>query len=533
MHNLNSTELRPSTPASCFSDQSRLNRNRQFSCSNKSDRKTETINKKINMKLHTLTLVSILVICTGLLPNTKAITPAPDGGYPNFNTAEGQNALLSLDTGTGFANTAVGSFSLQSNVDTSFNTGVGAGTLSLNTGNENTAVGAAALLLNATGEANTAVGVGALLNNSTGEANTAIGDSALSSNTTGSSNTANGALALLSNTIGSDNTANGDNALESNTTGNSNTANGVAALADNTTGGENTATGVSALAGNTTGNENTATGVAALVDNTEGNFNTATGLSALHDNTSGSSNTAVGDHALFQNIVGSGNTAVGAGALSSVAAGSSNTALGQNAGHNHFKSDSNNIDVGADVEGVAGESNTIRIGNPDITATVIRGISGQTIPSGATVLVAANGQLGTATSSKRFKNEIKPMDEASEALFLLKPVIFRYKKEIDPAGAQQFGLVAEDVEKISPDLVVRDEQGQVNTVRYDAVNAMLLNEFLKEHQTVREQGKTIADLKRAISALTATVKDQAAEVQEVRTRLQTSKPATKVVLNNP
>src|SRR5262249_49309015 len=188
----------------------------------------------------------------------------------------------------------------------------------------------------------------------------------------------------------------------------------------------------------TNGSYNTATGVAALLNNIDGNSNTATGLSALHDNTSGSSNTAEGDHALFENVSGSGNTAIGAGALSGVGTGNSNVAIGENAGDNLSGSDSNNIDIGANVEGVGGESNTIRIGNPDITTTIVRGISGQTIPSGATVLVAANGQLGTATSSKRFKDEITPMDKASEALFSLKPVTFRYKNEIDPAGARQF-----------------------------------------------------------------------------------------------
>ena len=492
-------------------------------------------------------LVILTVASTILLPNVHAVNPPPDGGYPGFNTAEGQNALLSLDTSTGLANTAVGAFSLQSSVGASFNTGVGAGTLSLNTGNDNTAVGAAALLLNTTGEDNTAVGVDALLNNTIGEANTAIGESALLSNTTGASNTATGALALLANTTGESNTATGDNALASNTTGSLNTANGVAALFGNTTGGENTATGISALAGNTTGNENTATGVAALIDNTEGSFNTATGLSALHDNTLGSSNTADGDHALFENNDGSGNTAVGAGALSSISAGSSNTALGENAGHNHFKDDSNNIDIGADVDGVAGESNTIRIGNTDITDTFIKGISGTTVASGATVLVAANGHLGTVTSSERFKEEIKPMDKASEALFSLKPVTFRYKKEIDPAGTQQFGLVAEDVEKISPDLVVRDEKGVVNTVRYDQVNAMLLNEFLKEHRKVqrqsgmlenqarkiRDQETTIAELKKEMETVVVMLKEQESQIQGVSAQIEMSKPATSVVLNNP
>ena len=470
-------------------------------------------------------LVILTLASAMLLPEAHAVNPPPDGGYPEFNTAEGQNALLSLDTSTGFANTAVGALSLQSSVDASFNTGVGAGTLALNTGNDNTAVGAAALLLNTTGEDNTAIGVDALLNNTIGEANTAIGESALLSNTTGASNTATGALALLANTTGESNTATGDNALASNTTGSLNTANGVAALFGNTTGGENTATGISALAGNTTGNENTATGVAALIDNTDGSFNTATGLSALHDNTLGSSNTADGDHALFGNIGGNGNTAIGSGALSSIGTGNSNVAVGENAGDNLSGSDSNNIDIGANVDGVSGESNTIRIGNTDITDTFIKGISGTTVASGAAVLVAANGHLGTATSSKRFKEEIKPMDKASEALFSLKPVTFRYKKEIDPVGTQQFGLVAEDVEKISPDLVVRDENGMVNTVRYDQVNAMLLNEFLKEHRTVKDQ-------KQQMAAITATVREQALQIQKVSAELDVQKPATQTVVDN-
>jgi Chaperone of endosialidase len=446
--------------------------------------------------------------CLALSPWAKAVSPPPDGGYPNFNTAEGQNALLSLDTSTGFANTAVGALSLQSSVDASFNTGVGAGTLPLNTGNDNTAVGAAALLLNTTGEANTAVGVDALLNNTIGEANTATGDSALFSNTTGGSNTANGDLALFSNTVGTDNTAIGDSALASNTNGSANTASGVAALVGNTIGGSNTATGVSALAGNTTGNNNTATGVAALVDNNNGNLNTAIGDSALHDNTLGNSNTADGASALFQNVGGSGNTAIGSGALSSIATGDSNVAVGENAGENLSGSDSNNIDIGANVAGVAGENNTIRIGNSDVTTTIIRGISGQTISSGAAVLVAANGQLGTATSSEQFKEEIKPMDKASEALFFLKPVTFRYKTEIDPTRTQQFGLVAEDVEKISPDLVARDENGVVNTVRYDQVNAMLLNEFLKEHQKVQEQQTAITQLRQEMEVVVTRLEER-------------------------
>jgi len=351
-------------------------------------------------------LIIVMLAASTILPEAYAVNPPPDGGYPGFNTAEGQSALLSLDTSTGSANTAVGTFSLQSSVDASFNTGVGAGTLSLNTGNENTAVGAAALFLNTTGGGNTAVGVDALLNNTGADANTA-----------------NGAEALISNV--------------------------------------------------------------------EGSFNTATGFAALSLNVNGCCNTANGNNALFLST-GSGNTAVGFFALSNITTGSDDVAVGQNAGVNLTTSDSNNIDVGFNVGGVAGESNTIRIGNNDIADTFIRGISGTTIASGTTVLVASNGHLGTVTSSQRFKEDVTPMDKASEALFSFKPVTFRYKKEIDPAGTLQFGLVAEDLEKINGDLVVRDEKGQVNSVRYDQVNAMLLNEFLKEHRKVRELETTLA-----------------------------------------
>ena len=199
--------------------------------------------------------------------------------------------------------------------------------------------------------------------------------------------------------------------------------------------------------------------------------------------------------------------------------GNFNTALGANAGDNLVGSESNNIDIGANVDGVAGESNTIRIGNPDITTTIIRGISGATVSSGTAVLVAANGQLGTVTSSGRFKENIKPMDRASEALFSLKPVTFRYKKKIDPAATQQFGLVAEDVEKINRDLVVRDENGDINSVRYDQVNAMLLNEFLKEHRRVEEQDNRLEEQGHRIQKQEATVKRLQKQMETIGSRL--------------
>ena len=224
---------------------------------------------------------------------------------------------------------------------------------------------------------------------------------------------------------------------------------------------------------------NAAVGVEALHDNTTGSLNTAVGFSALLHCTEGIDNTAMGSNALFFITTGDNNTALGHDAGVNLTTGNNNTALGRSAGVNLTTNESNNIDIGFNVGGVTGESNTIRIGNNDITDTFIRGISGTTIASGATVLVDSDGHLGTVTSSQRFKENIKPMDKASETLFSLKPITFRYKKEIDPDGTSQFGLVAEDVEKINPDLVVRDEKGQVNSVRYDQVTRCCSMSFSK------------------------------------------------------
>jgi len=192
---------------------------------------------------------------------------------------------------------------------------------------------------------------------------------------------------------------------------------------------------------------------------------------------------------------------------------------------------SNNIDIGN--LGVAGESKTIRVGIQGTqNKTFIAGISGTTVPGGVGVIVGTNGKLGTVVSSERFKDAIKPMDKASEAILALKPVTFRYKNEIDPDGIPQFGLVAEDVDKVSPDLVVRDAEGKVYTVRYDAVNAMLLNEFLREHKRNEKQEATIAELKSQVQVLTATLKEQASQIQKVSDQLEISKAAPRVVANN-
>src|SRR5438552_2490671 len=232
--------------------------------------------------------------------------------------------------------------------------------------------------------------------------------------------------------------------------------------------------------------------------------------------------TAEGDGALFSLTTGEGNTALGSNALHDNTTGSNNVALGTSAGGALTTGDLN-IDIAN--EGVAGEANTIRIGRSgDQTKTFVAGISGAAV-AGAAVKVNANGQLGVAPSSERFKEDIKPMDKASEAILALKPASFRYKKEIDPTRTAQFGLVAEQVEKVNPDLVVRAADGKAYTVRYDAVNAMLLNEFLKEHRTVQE-------MKKEIAVLTATVKEKALHIQKASAQIELNKPPPRTALNN-
>jgi hypothetical protein len=373
-------------------------------------KKGRTMNPLIQLKTTPPLLITLTLLCFGLLPNAQAVVPPPDGGYPNFNTAEGQNALFSLTTGS--ANTAVGWFSLFSGTQGSFNTATGAGALLFNTADQNTAFGAATLLFN------------------------------------------------------------------------------------------------------TTGSDNTAVGAAALLNNTEGFANTANGVNALFSNTTGGSNTAIGFGTLFSNT------------------GSLNIALGINAGANLTTGD-NNIDIGN--VGAATEANTIHIGTQGTHAvTYIAGISDAVIV-GTPVVVDANGRLGVAVSSQRFKDEVTPMENASEAVLALKPVIFRYKKEVDSERLTQFGLVAEDVEKVNPDLVVRDKDGKPYSVRYDQVNAMLLNEFLKEHRKNEEQEATIAQLKQDFQSRLVEqqkhIEALAASLHKVSAELEVSKAAPQVVNN--
>ena len=408
-------------------------------------------------------LIGVALACFGFLPQTQAVSPAPDGGYPGGTTAEGNNALNSLTSGL---------------------------------------------------------------------YNTAVGDHALSHNTTASANTATGYQALYSNT-----TVNGID-------GHANTATGFEALFSNTTGGDNTATGFGALANNITGDGNTAHGYNTLVSNTSGGANTATGENALYSNTTGVRNTADGQNALYSNTIGIDNTAYGVAALQN-ATGSYNIALGYSAGFN-LTASNHNIDIGN--RGVAAESNVIRIGTEGTQdAAYIAGIFQEVVgPNHLPVLVDSTGKLGTmGMSSRQFKKEIKPMNKTSEAILALKPVTFRYKD--DKTNTPQFGLIAEEVGKVDPDLVVRDKNGEIFTVRYEAVNAMLLNEFLKEHRKIEEQDTTITQLKstvanqettaakqqKEIKALTASLQEHASQIQKVSAQLEMSKAASQTALNNP
>ena len=316
-----------------------------------------------------------------------------------------------------------------------------------------------------------------------------------------------------------------------------NTAVGAAALLFNTTGTDNAAAGAVALLNNTGGSNNTAIGSFALQANTTGNLNTATGLSALFSNTTGIGNTAVGGSALALNTTGQSNTAIGTGALSSNTTGNANISIGSFAGHDLTTGDQN-IVIG-NPNAVGGESNTMRIGGNSQTRAFIAGIRGVATGNNdaVNVVIDSDGQLGTVSSSRRFKKEIKPMDTASEAILALKPVTFQYKS--DKTNRPEFGLIAEEVAAVNPDLVVRDENGEIYTVRYEAVNAMLLNEFLKEHRKNEEQQATIARLKSTDAKQEATIANQqkqiealTARLQKVSVQLELSKSAPQTVLNN-
>jgi len=428
--------------------------------------------------------ITLALACFVLSPDAQAILPAPtpDGAYPNWNTVEGSGALFNVTTG-GF-NTAIGGNALNED----------------RIGSSNTAVGAFALAGNSQGSQNVAVGHGALRNNLNTSGNTATGYQALYDNTGGGGNTAMGFKALYQNTTGLLNTATGTQALWNNTTGHDNTAAGEDALYSNTTGYGNVGIGFSALFSNTTGVDNVACGGIALPDNTTGSFNIAIGVGALNNNTTGSNNIALGE--------------AGLGVMTA----------------------DNVICIGNELGVVPDVSNTCFIGN-------IRGVTTQNndaIP----VLVDSRGQLGTVSSSRRFKTDIKAIDKASESILSLKPVSFRYKVHTDMTP--QFGLIAEEVAEVNPELVIYDPDGKPYTVRYDAVNAMLLNEFLKEHRKVEKQDTITSQLESMVAKQEATVAKQEATIarqqkeiealtvglQKVTDQLALSIPALRTVLNH-
>jgi hypothetical protein len=468
-------------------------------------------------------LISLALTCFGLAPAVQAVSPAPDGAYPGANTAEGQSALQSLTTG--IHNTALGYQTLFSNTTGHDNLATGFQALFSNTtGIYNTGNGPQALYKNTTGNYNTANGFRALYSNTTAPNNTGNGYEALAFNATGQDNTATGSKALYDND-GDQNTATGSQALFRNTDGSDNTATGFKALY-NDRGDENTADGSQSLFSNTTGNNNTASGFQALFSNTIGNSNTANGFAALFSNTTGDSNNATGYTALTSNTIGIQNNAFGYSALLLNVSGNNNTAIGDTAGA--MITGSGNVCIGEGVQGVAAVDNT----------TWIRNVY-DSVASDRAVYVNSDNKIGTLASSRRYKEQIKPMDKASDALLALEPVTFRYKQELDPHRVAMFGLIAEDVEKVNPDLVTRNKKGEVETVRYDAINAMLLNEFLKEHRKVQQLESTVAKQEvtatlqqKEIQKLTASLKEQAALIQKVSARLDVIKPAPQMVLNS-
>jgi hypothetical protein len=411
-------------------------------------------------------------------------------------------------------------------------------------GSANVAVGRSALTNVTTGDGNAALGYGALVNNTTGYSNVGVGSIALSDNTTGNRNTAIGRAALYRNTTGFRNTAVGTNTLLYNTTGFRNTAVGAVAMQFNTTGYRNTALGNSALFSNTTGYQNTASGNRALTFNTTGARNTAAGYRALYHNVSGSSNTALGTEALFSQTTGTSNVAVGAhalrmwdtispsdgrntavgayalyhltgggndlntavgkSALESLLVGKRNIALGQSSGST-ITTGYDNIHIGN--YGTSYDTSTIRIGTVQ-DRTFIAGIRGTTTgsPNAIPVLIDSAGQLGTISSSRRFKEDIRDMEDATGRLLALRPVTFQFKPEVrsvpeDDYRPLEYGLIAEEVAEVFPDLVVYDGEGRPETVKYHLLGTMLLNELQKQAEEIVELRARDARMAARLTAL--------------------------------
>jgi hypothetical protein len=447
---------------------------------------------------------------------TKATTP-------NGNSAFGYGSLAAATTA--YNSSAFGYQSLNAVSTASHNSAFGYQALSANaSGSANAAFGTLAMALGNAGAGNSGFGYSVLRSN-TADNNSAFGYRALYSNTTGVGNDAFGSNALTLNTTGASNAGFGTSALAANTTASYNTAFGHEALTANTTGYSNTASGSQALAANTTGANNTAAGYAALGANTIGDHNTASGVGALHNNTGGGTNTASGASALFSNTLGSNNTANGVSALGANTTGHSNIGIGYGAGSN-LTTGSYDIDIGH--PGVPAEANTIRIGTPgDQTRTFVAGIRGVTTgySDAIPVLIDTNGQLGTASSSRRVKDDITDMAAASGGLMKLRPVTFYYKSDQNPAGRTlQYGLIAEEVAEVYPGLVAHSADGQIQTVMYQFLPPMLLNEVQKQQRTIDAQAArleaTATALKAENDALKAQVESLRAQVQQLAAAIE-------------
>jgi hypothetical protein len=348
-------------------------------------------------------------------------------------------------------------------------------------GTSNTAVGWAALNANSIGYQNSALGFQSLSSNQSGNDNVALGVDALYSNSTGSYNTATGFSALSNNTTGSNNSASGNGAMNDNTTGSANAAFGANSMFSNSTGSYNSALGVSALNFNKTGSNNTAVGYYASLSNTTGSDNTATGNNALYSNTAGNTNVALGEDALYTNTTGSHNIGIGFKAGYALTTGS------------------NDIDIGSD--GRDGESGVIRIGVEGTQKQAyLAGVATSQI-TGAAVYVNAHGQLGVLASSERYKTAVAPMGASTAALAQLRPVTFHLKSE--PQGEVQYGLIAEEVAAVYPELVIRDAAGQIQGVRYDELAPMLLNEVQQQRHELQEIREEFAALRRSNEATQA------------------------------
>jgi hypothetical protein len=422
-------------------------------------------------------------------------------GRPFVHNFGVSNTFVGVDAGnlttTGFSNTASGANALFSNTTGFENTANGADALAANlNGTRNTAVGAAALTRNVEGGQNVAVGRHALVANTRGSSNTAVGSLALGANLEGGGNVAVGSGALGASTS-SYNTAIGYRALRLNTTEGGMTAVGSFALEHNTTGDGNTALGYHALANNTTGNTNVAVGHWALQANTTGGVNTVVGRNAMAENVSGGRNTVIGYGALGSSTTGSFNVAVGGALYKST--GDWNIAIGETAGE-LLTSGNQNIYVGN--PGAATESKTIRIGTGAVhTRTFVAGVRNVTTgqANAINVVVDSAGQLGTLSSSRDVKDEIADMGEASGVLGALRPVTFYYKSDQDPAGrTRQYGLVAEEVAAVAPELVARSADGRIETVYYQFLPPMLVHEYQRQQRTIAALTARVAELEQDV-----------------------------------